>query len=127
MNDRDMLELQIAAAPIRDRIPKDEPLPDRISYAMRYVRQHERDLFWMTGKPSDDFMFRTALAAVMLAGSDDDRTTIKESMRPLKALSAAISGVPVDMVAALANAENVIPLLKLWHDSAAAEGEARKG
>jgi hypothetical protein len=115
----DMVELQIAAMPIRDRIPKDQSLPDRLRFAMRYVRENERDVFWMTGNPSDDFKFRTAIAAVMLAGSDEDQRQISESMRPLKALSAAMDGVPVDMEAVLLGADDMIPLLKLWHESEA--------
>lgn len=74
-----MMELQIAASPVRDAIPKDKPLTERIAFACRYVRKNERDLFWMSPRVTDDLMFRTALAGVMMAGDDSDRDIIKRS------------------------------------------------
>ncbi len=84
---------------------------------MRYVREHERDVFWMTPVLDDDFRFRTALAAVMLNGTENDREVITKSLLPLKMLSAAASGIPVDF--SQMEVENLLPLMKLWHDSAA--------
>jgi hypothetical protein len=112
----DLRGWQIAAMYVAG-IPKNKPLPERLDFAMRYVRKHEAEVFWMTGRPNDDLKFRTAIAAVMLAGSDEDKNTITRSMAPLKALSAMMAGVPVNMEAALAGTEDCIPLIKLWHDS----------
>ena len=114
---RELMEIQIAAAPVRDRIPADKPLAERIAFAMRYVREHERDLFWMSYNANDDLKMRTAIAAVMLAGNDDDREAITRAMQPLKMLSAAMSGVPVDF-SALGDFADVLPLLKMWKESA---------
>lgn len=116
---RDMMELQIAAAPVRDRIPADKTLTERLTFAMRYVREHERDLFWMSANANDDMQFRTALAAVMLAGNDEDRGAIERSMKPLRMLSAAMSGIPVDLGSLLDDADELLPLMKLWHESKA--------
>lgn len=116
---RDVMELQIAAAPVRDRIPADKPLTERLQFAMRYVREHERTLFWMSAEANDDMQFRTALAAVMLAGDDEDRSAIERSMKPLRMLSAAMSGVPVDFGSMLEDADKLLPLMKLWHESKA--------
>lgn len=114
-----MMELRIAATPVIKRIPADKPLPERVQFAMDYVRKHKHDLFWMSAKPDDDMMFRTALAAVMLAGNDEDRDVIARSMQPLKMLSAALSGVPVDF-GAMPTDEDLLPLMKFWRDGEAA-------
>ena len=114
----DLLGLQIAASPVRDKIPKDQPLRERVLFAMRYVRSHEDELFWMTGRATDDIKFRTSLGAVMLAGNETDREIITNSMMPLKMLSAAASGVPVDF-AALEEDDSRLPLLGMWHESKA--------
>lgn len=121
---RDMMEIQIAAAPVRERIPADKPLNERISFAMRYVREHARDLFWMSYDANDDLKMRTALAAVMLAGNEEDREAITRALQPLKMLSAAMQGIPVDF----SNVDtDVIPLLKLWHESAATDSRGAHG
>jgi len=113
----ELMEIQMAAAPVRALIPADKPLAERIAFAMRYVREHGRDLFWMSYNASDDLKMRTAIAAVMLAGNEEDREAITKSMKPLRMLSAAMSGIPVDF-SALEDMGDVIPLLKLWNDSA---------
>ena len=114
--EHNMLELQIAAAPVRDAIPADKPLAERLSFAMRYVRDHERDLFWMNGRTSDDTKFRTAIAAVMLAGNDEDRGLIERSMKPLRMLTAARQGIPVDF-GQMEGGDDLVPLMKLWHET----------
>lgn len=117
----DMMELQIAAMSMRDKVPKDGPLPDRIRAAMVAVRTApEGDVFWMSSRaPNDDTKFRTALAAVMLSGSEDDRRVITNSMKPLQALSAAMTGLPIDLERVLESAQaDDIPLMKLWHETA---------
>jgi hypothetical protein len=111
-----MLEIQIAAGPVRDQIPADKPLAERVAFAMRYVREHESDLFWMSYDANDDLKMQTALAAVMLAGNEEDREAIGRAMKPLKMLSAAMSGIPVDFTS-LEDYADVLPLLKMWKES----------
>ena len=110
-----LMTIQIAALTVKDSIPKDKPLEERIAFAMCYVRKHEPDIFWMAYEVNDDMMMRTALAAVVLAGNDDDKEMITRSLKPLQALSALFTGVPVNMSAV--DVENVLPLMKIWHDS----------
>jgi hypothetical protein len=109
--------LQIAAASMRDQIPADKSLTERLQFAMRYVRRHGDSLFWMEGRVNDDDRLRTALAAVMLAGSEEDKDAITRSLKPLQALSAAMSGIPVDFDA-MGWDDDLIPLVGLWHESA---------
>lgn len=117
-NAENALGLQIAAQSVRD-IPKDKPLTERLDYAMRYVRAHRDEVFWMETSVDGDMMFRTSLAAVMLAGDEADRDLITRSMLPLRMLTAAMSGVPVDFgVLTMGDAlEKLLPLMKLWMDS----------
>lgn len=112
----DILEIQLAATPARRAIPADKPLAERVQFAMRYVRANERDLFFMSANPSDDLKFRTALAAVMLAGNDEDRDILNRSLQPLRMLSAMVSGIPVDL-SQFTVPDDVLPLMKLWHES----------
>lgn len=111
-------ELLIASSPVRDAIPKDKPLAERIEFAMRYVREHKDAIFWMAHTaPDDDLMFRTALSAVILAGDDSDRDIIERSMKPVRALSALLSGVPVDVERAMDVGGDVLPLIGMWRNS----------
>jgi hypothetical protein len=109
------VELQIAAQGIQC-IPADKPLSDRIKYAMRYAREHEHDVFWMSARVNEDMKMRTALAAVMLAGDESDRDIITRSMKPLRMLSAAMSGIPVDF-GAMELSDDLLPIMKLWDES----------
>ena len=112
----DLMQIQIAAAPVQSQIPKDQPLKMRVEFAMRYVREHESDLFWMSARTDDNMLFRTALAAVMLAGDESDRDIISRSMKPLKRLSAATQGIPVDW-SAFEMTEDMLPLMRMFNDA----------
>lgn len=116
MISQDMAVIAIAAALVREKIPAGKTLEERLQFAMSYVRKNERDLFFLVDFPSDDLKFRTALAAVMQAGSEEDREVIERSMLLVRMLSAAMQGIPVDF-SAMATMEGTIPLLGLWHES----------
>jgi hypothetical protein len=111
----DDIKLMVAATTIRDHVPRDQPLEERLKFAMQYARQHKNDLFWMSYEADDDLMFRSAVGGVMLAASEDERERLTRSMQPLKMLSAAMSGIPVDF-SALPNGDGIIPLMGLWHE-----------
>lgn len=115
MND---VGLQIAVTLIRDALPGDLSLKERLSFAMRYARENEHDLFWMFGSTTDDTKLRTAIAAVMVGGTDEEKELITESLKPLKMLEAAMNGVPVDFGALDNMPDNLIPIIELWHESA---------
>lgn len=113
---RDMLEMTLAVQAIHG-IPADKPLAERLDYAFRFVRTNERAVFWMSLEVDDDLMFRAALAAVTLGSDEADRDTLIRSMAPLKALSAMLNGVPVDVEAAFTIDDDMVPLLKMWHET----------
>ncbi len=111
------IELTIPANVLRDRLPKDKPLEERVQFAMSHVRdpKNEHDLFFMSGRVDDDLRFRVAIAGVMMGANEEERDRITRSLRPLQALSAAFAGVPVDL-SALAADTDLLPLWKLWHN-----------
>ena len=116
MSNQDTMSLTIAASMLRGEIPSDAPLNDRLEFAMRYAREHARDMFWMVGAVNDDLIFRTAVAAVMMESNEEDNDLITRSMQPLKMLAAAAAGVPVDFAAFPAD-DDLVPLLKIFDDS----------
>jgi hypothetical protein len=111
-----MLELQIAAAPVIARIPRDKSLEERLQFAMRYVHEHGRELCFMSGDITDELLFRVALVAVLTDATGEEREQVQRSLAPLQALSAAFAGVPVDLEA-LDIPNDLMPLLR-WFDEA---------
>ena len=110
--------MQMAVTLIRNSLPDDLSLKERLSFAMRYARENEDNLFWMFGSTTDDMKLRVAIAAVMIGGTDEEKDLITESLKPLKMLSAAMSGVPVDFSALDDMPDNIIPIMELWNESA---------
>ena len=113
------MEITIAVSTMKDQIPKDATLKERLAFAMAYVIKHERDLFWMSYKIDDDLLFRTALAAVMITGNESDQDIITRSLQPLKMLAAAVSGIPVDFTQ-LESGDDLLPLMAMFKDAKAA-------
>jgi hypothetical protein len=111
-----MIELQIAVTAMKDRVHKEGTLADRVLSAMRYVRKHEPDLFWMSYKVTDDDMLRTALASVMADATEMENDVIERSLMPVRMLGAAASGIPVDF-SAMRLDDDLLPLIKLWQES----------
>lgn len=103
----------ITATGLRDSIPQDVPLEDKLRFAMRKVREPNGAAF-MCG--NDDQMFRGAVGAVMLMCSEEERERIEFDLRNLKILSAMMSGIPVD-VDAIKVAEKPLGLVGMWHES----------
>jgi hypothetical protein len=110
------IELTIAANSVR--FDKTLPLLERLKAAMLDVRncRREQDIFFMTGRLTDDFRFQTAIAAVMLACDDVERDQIERSLRPLRMLAAATQGIPVDF-GQLEMSDDMLPLLGMWHET----------
>src|SRR5580698_6807423 len=112
----DNLELTLAASAIKGNIPKDGPLADRVLAAMKCVRSHEHDIFWMCHSVNDDLRIRAALAGVLVEGNEQDRDVITRSLRPLRMLAAATQGIPVDF-SQMETSDDLVPIIKLWHES----------
>jgi hypothetical protein len=119
------LELQIAAAPVAARIPKDKPLEERLQFAMRYVHEHGRELCFMSGNLTDELLFRVALVATLTNATAEERDRVQRSLEPLQALSAACQGVPVDF-AALRIDDDLLPLMKWFEEAKSAVAAAPK-
>lgn len=108
------INLTIAVSAMKGRIPMDESLENRLKYAMKYVREHKSDIFFMT-VADDDLMLRAAIAAVMVTGSEEEQDLITRSLAPLKALAAATQGIPVNF-GAIDFSDDLIPIMKIWND-----------
>ena len=106
-------EILITGHLAKSSVPKTGTLEERIVATMRAVRNDDQ-INWMCR--TDDHKFRAAVFAVMLMSSDGDQDRIARSLTPLKALSAAMNGVPVDFTGLLVE-DDMIPLLSLWHQS----------
>lgn len=120
------LDIHIAVSMMSKRIPSGIPLIERLKFAMRYVREHTQDLFWMNNRPSDDIKFRTALAAVMVDGSDEDQGVIERSLLPVHMLGAALNGIPVDF-SKMPLDTDLLPLMRLWQESEEANDPHERG
>ena len=95
----------------------DEPdLIERVKACMRRANDH-----WMV--TDEEEQFKGALAAAMVLSETGDQERIKSSLKPLQAIGALMSGVPVDLERVLREQEEAkesghepIPLRKLWGD-----------
>lgn len=109
--------VMIAAAEARGQC-KDEPdVIERVKKAMKACRNH-----WMVTDENEQF--RAAVAAAMLESDPVERERIERSAQALNKVGAMLkalqAGVPVDIEAMAAEKqdEDIIPLNKLWHDTA---------
>lgn len=112
--DRKMIAIQMACTVLVHDIPPGLPLVERLAWAMERVHTHARDLFFMTGA-DDDLRFRTAVAAVLINANEDENATVTRSMAVVNALSAMLSGIPVDVEQI--DTVNIIPLMKMFHEA----------
>ncbi len=95
----------------------DEPdLAERIKACMRETVNH-----WMV--LDEEMQFRGALAAAMVLSEAEDEGRIKAALKPLQAIAALMSGVPVDLDRVVREQEEAkedghdpIPLRQLWDD-----------
>lgn len=80
--------------------------------AMRAARKN-----WMTTNENE--LFGAAMILAYSKLSDADKPRLKASLDGLKALSAMVSGVPVDIEAVIAAQEGIdpLPIIKLWQES----------
>ena len=68
----------------------------------------------------DDEWFRSGVGAALLDAGDDERARIEAALAPIRALSAAMTGVPVDwehVLPATSEAINaLVPLMPLYNE-----------
>jgi hypothetical protein len=94
-------------------------LMERIKKAMKACRGH-----WM--ETSETGQFRAAVSAAILESEGDERNRIERSAKALSRVNAMLhamqTGVPVDIetMAAESQDEDLIPLMKIWRETASA-------
>ena len=101
-------DLQIALMDAKRVAEGADTLEDKLIAAMNETRNH-----WMV--TDEDKQFRAAVGAVMLLVDDDTRYQIELEMKTLNALSAMISGVPVD-IENIETPDEPIGLMKIWKE-----------
>lgn len=89
----------------------DEPLEARLKKAMQEMQHH-----WLVTNQEEQF--QAAVGAVLITATEEEKERINAELRTLKALSAAMSGVPVDMGRAVDALEGIKPvgLTKIWKE-----------
>lgn len=109
----DDMVILLTAQSLQDSLPPPPAtLEERCKAAMKLART---DAAFMC--TTDDQRFRGAIGAVLLASNDVDRAQINGSLDALKALSAAMNGVPVDFSQILGTDPAPLPLLGWWHET----------
>lgn len=101
-------DLMIVIAEAKSAAEGKDTLEDKLTAAMNSARNH-----WMV--LDEDKQFRGAVGAVMLLVDDETRERIEIEMKTLNAMSAMISGVPID-IERVEVPEDPIGLLKMWKD-----------
>ena len=105
--------LAIVATEAKQAAQKETTLEGRLRAAMNAVKDH-----WMV--TDDDVRFQGAVAGAHMLSDDSDKKRIEFELRFLRTMSAASSGVPVNLGALLEEAgEDYEPigLTKLWHEA----------
>jgi hypothetical protein len=106
--------MMIAVSDIRPHCKGEPDIKERIAKAMRRAQE-----FFMS--TDDNLRFKAALAAALLESPEDEKDRIVQSSRMISAVSAAMSGVPVNMDQALNTDDGFepLPLIGMWHDAKA--------
>ena len=89
-----------------------QSVKDRLLVAMKASQSH-----WMV--TDENLQLLGAVAAVMAICGEDDKARLTQELRVLQGLSAAASGIPIDLTALLEgmNPEKVIGIQALWHEA----------
>lgn len=98
-----------------------EPLEARLRAAMHAVANH-----WMAR--TDNEQFEAAMEGCARAASAEERVRLNAEIRRVNLLLVALSGVPLDADAVIAeqkNAQEPLGSLALWREAKGLTGEAR--
>lgn len=103
--------MKIAITEIEGQLDKSDSIETKLKKAMRLAKNH-----WLV--VDEDKCFRCAIGAVLLGASDEEKTIILQEMEMIKALSSAISGVPVDFGAVFEKfeTEKFYGLIGMWKE-----------
>lgn len=108
--------LAIIAAECKSACANEPDFEQRCRKAMKAVA----DSHWMFPGPShEDLRYRGAVGAVLMSPetTDEEKERIKYTLSMQRALSAAMSGVPVNMESVLREGIEPAPLVAWWHES----------
>lgn len=106
--------IAIAIAEIKTYIEeaKEKPLVERLKIAMKQAQQH-----WLVVDENE--RFQAAIASVFVLATEEEKHQLTKEINVLKGLSAACSGIPVDMNALMSNInpDELIGLKKIWEET----------
>ena len=118
MSDQEVqMGTSICWAVFKEDLPgEDTPVEEVAKRAFRMAR--DDSYTWFT--TSDDVQFRIGCGVLLMHYKDSEvRVQIENTLRALKALSAMMSGVPVDLGAVLNEETETLPLLPWYKETAA--------
>ena len=97
---------------VKHTVNPDDSLEDRCTAAFKAVKSH-----WMA--LDEEPQFAGALVAVFETATDEEKERLKAEVAAMKALRAAVDGVPVDFSRALEGFGEYEPigLNKLWREA----------
>lgn len=100
--------MMIAMGDIERKLDKEAPVKERLKQAMKLVQNH-----WLV--TDEDEQFRSAIGAVLVTVSPEEKEIIMREIDFLKGLVAAVEGVPIDVGELLTRRpENAYGLRGLW-------------
>lgn len=81
--------IMVGIAELRTNIDPKQPLEERLKVAMRAALKH-----WLI--PDEESQFKMAIGAVLIEATEEEKKRMNLDLKFLGAMSAAVSGVPVD-------------------------------
>jgi hypothetical protein len=111
MGDEEFGVIVIASQETRRAADQVEGVENQLRAAMRAALDH-----WLL--TNEDIQIKAAIAGVLMICNEEDKARITRELDFWTALSAAISGIPVDMAQVLAGQEGYEPigLRRLWEE-----------
>lgn len=108
--------MMIAMSDIERKIDKEAPVKERLKQAMKLAQNH-----WLV--TDEDAQFRSAIGAVLVTVSPEEKRIIEEELDFLRGLASAAGGIPVDMVTLIERRpEKPYGLRGLWMEAKMGEG-----
>ncbi len=103
--------IMIGITELRHDVDSKQPLEERLKIVMKKALNH-----WLV--LDEESQFKMAVGAVLAEATEEEQERINIELRVLKALSAAISGVPIDWgnLVADEDRDKTIGLSGLWRE-----------
>lgn len=113
--------IMLGITELRQSVDSGQPLKERLKIAMRSALHH-----WLITNEEDQF--KTAVGAVMVEATEEERELIEVELKFLQALSAASRGIPVNFAVLMEEVQEkketheLIGLKNLWDEVKAENG-----